>query len=278
MSAERAAPCRHPGAPPKEIVEKVSSVISALGNDAAYLSSNGLSTEEFRRALPAAIEQLRGSRAASNGDRRLFLAGFFDEMQARGFIESYDAPRYGDDTIYRLRLKGLGDVAVIQKGCPDGAHSSVRWTRPEWAEETYLWWLCSSLTYEPGEHVAKGINRLRQRYFSEAADALDGVIFQNELCGSPDRPCPKIEHSISIDGRAVPPPCIYVMPEHDKESGDFNWDGTHQRQFPGVLLAMFNIQNASLFTGHVGFQKRGSVIRNTISLPFGPGRSTNFRT
>lgn len=280
MSAKRAAPCRHPGAPPDAIIQKVSGIVASLADDAVYLASKGLTSDEYRLALPAAIEQLRGSRIASNSNRRQFLVALFEEMHLRGLISKFEMPQYGEDTVYRISVEGLGDVAVIQKGCPDGAHSSVRWAVPDWAAETYLWWLCSSLTYEPGEHIFKGTNRLRQRFFSEATDAVDGVIFHNELCGSVDRPCPKKDNSIPIDGAMVPPPCIYVMPEHQKDGTTWNWDGARKRQFPSVLLAMFGISetNAAAYIGHVGFQKRGGSLRSTIASPFGPGRSTNFRS
>lgn len=280
MSAERAAPCKHPGAPPETIVEKVLSIVASLADDSAYLAPRGLTPDEYRRALPIAIEQFRGSRAASNSDRRQFLVSLFEEMRSRGLISKFDRPRYGDDTVYRLTVEGLGDVAIIQKGCPDGAHSSVRWTAPDWAAETYLWWLCSSVTYEPGVHVAKGINRLRQRFFSDATDALDGVIFHNELCNSADRPCPKRDRSIAIDGNMVPPPCVYVMPEHLKDGQEWNWDGDRIRRFPSVLLAMFGIRedDAAAYIGYVGFQKRGGSMRSTIASSFGPGRSTKFRS
>lgn len=280
MTAERAAPCRHPGAPPEAIVAKVSSILATLADDDAYLATRGLTTDEYRSALPAAIEQLRGSRAASNSNRRQFLVAVFEQMRLRGLISRFEMPRYGDDTVYRLSIDGFGDVAVIQKGCPDGAHSSVRWAAPDWAKETYLWWLCSSLSYEPGEHVVKGTNRLRQRFFSEATDALDGVIFHNELCGSSDRPCPKKDLAITVDDMSIPPPCIYVMPEHRKDGTEWNWDGARKRFFPSILLAMFDIaeHDSAAYIGSVGFQKRGGSMRSTIAMPFGPGRSTNFRS
>jgi hypothetical protein len=280
MTTATAAPCRHSGSPPDTVVERVSALVASLASDEAYLASKGLSVDEYRRALPTAIERLRGSWAASNSDRRKFLITLFESMRERGLISKLEMPPYGDDTVYRLTIREFGDIAVIQKGCPDGAHSSVRWTAPKWAAETYLWWLCSSSAAEPGEHVAKGINRLRQRFFSEAPDALDGVIFHNELCGSPERPCPKASRSIAIGGLQIPPPCIYVMPEREAQCTEWNWDGLRQLHFPQVLLEMFGIDSAAsaAYTGYIGFQKRGGSLRTTIASRFGPGRSTTFRS
>lgn len=280
MAAEDITPCRHLGAPPEAIVDSVSRVIEALARDPAYLAAKGLSCEEYTHALPAAIEKMRGSQSASNADRRLFLVSFFSKMQDLGLITGFEMPRYGDDTVYRLAVPGVGSVAIIQKGCPDGKHSSVNWSRPDWAAEAYLWWLCSSMAYQPGLHVWKGVNRLRQRFFSSAPDAVDGVIFHNELCGTPSRPCPKSGNAIEIEGRSVPPPCLYVMPERADDAVEWNWGGRRDVLFPRVLHAMFDIPNnqSSAYTGHVGFQRRGAEIRTTVSCHFGPGRSMNHRS
>lgn len=279
MEAEQAAPCRHTGAPPETVVTRVSGLIQELASDAAFLASRGLTPAEYALALPAALESLRGSRSASTSGRRQFLRDIFQAMLDRGLICNLAIPAYGDDTVYRLSITGFGDIAVIQKGCPDGAHSSVRWSAPDWACETYLWWLCSSLVYQPGEHVAKGGNRLRQRFFSDAPDTLDGVIFHNELCGSPDRPCPKLNHAVRIGSMFVPPPCLYVMPEKVPEAAQWNWDGGRVRIFPGVLMSLFGIDQTLLpsYVGYVGFQRQHGTLRTTISSRFGPGRSTTFR-
>lgn len=279
MVAERAAPCRHAGAPPEAVVEKVARLITSLGASKEFLSAHGITADEYEAALSAAIESLRGSNSASNADRRRFLADLFQAMHDAGLITKLELPTYGDDTIYRLTVPNLGDVAVIQKGCPDGAHSSVRWSRPDWAREAYLWWLCSSLSVEPGDHVAKGVNRLRQRFFSEAPDWIDGVIFHNELCASSYRPCPKGSAAIDIKGRLVPPPCIYVTPDRDLSLTEWNWDGQTNRKFPSVLLALFGIppQSVPTYVGSIGFQQRAGTLRTNICSRFGPARSTSFR-
>ncbi len=280
MSAEIAAPCRHIGAPPDAVIEKTVQTILSISQDEAFLSQRGLTPEEYRSALPAAIEAIRGSKSASNSDRRRFLTAMFEEMRRQGVVSHVATPSYGDDTVYRLTVPDFGDVAVIQKGCPDGAHSSVRWTAPEWARETYLWWLCSSLNYEPGEHITKGINRLRQRFFADVPDTVDGVIFHNDLCGGPHRPCPKNRHAIDIEGHQTPPPCIYVMPDRSEGPTGWNWEGGTARVFPKILMSLFGLPDpaSANYTGHVGFQRRGAGLKTTITSRFGPARSTTFRT
>jgi len=226
-----------------------------------------------------AIEALRGSTSASNAERRLFITSLFEMMLERGLIVNLQCPQYGDDTVYRLTIAGLGDVAIIQKGCPDGAHSSQAWTVPTWATETYLWWMCDSLNYHPGTHVAKGVKRLQKRFFSDSAGALDGTIFHNQICGTARRPCMKAYHGVTIGNQVVPPPCVYIMP--DAGDGDtWNWQGDRVREFPNTLLSLFNIPTnlISAYIGHIGFQRRGNRVKTTISSRFGPARSTMYRS
>ncbi|MFF0637967.1 hypothetical protein ACFYTS_36365 [Nocardia sp. NPDC004151] len=274
MGAEEAAPCRHAGAPPQVIVDSVSKLIQDLAIENDLLGRYGLTAGEYHAALPAAIEGLRGSMSASVADRKEFLASVFRSMLEGGFIDRLESPKYGADTVYRLTIDGYGDIAVIQKGCPDGKHSSVAWSAPGWARETYLWWLCDSMRYEPGEHIAKGVNRLRQRFFGEYPDTVSGVIFHNHLCGSGWRKCPKTV------GTEAPPPCLYIMPDRQDDVSQWNWDGGQKRFFPDVLMAAFGVprEQVPYFTGHIGFQRRGDTLRTTITSRFGPGRATTFRS
>jgi hypothetical protein len=123
------------------------------------------------------------------------------------------------------------------------------------------------------------VNRLRQRFFGDAIDELDGVIFHNELCGTPQRPCPKTERAIMISERLVPPPCIYTMPERVVAATEWNWNASQERSFPTKLLALFGITSDQVpaYLGHVGFQRRDTSLRTTICSRYGAGRSTTFR-
>lgn len=279
MAAEEAAPCRHRGAPPKEVVSRVVDIIRDIGADPSYLYQRGLSADEFQLALPTAIEQLRGQRSASNAERRDFLISLLDHLVAVGAISAYALPLYGADTVYRLDVPGVGDVAIIQKGCPDGKHSSEAWSVPDWAVETYLWWLCPSLKNDPGWHVSAGVNRLRRQFFSDRPDAIDGIVFHNSLCGTDLRPCPKKSRSIAIGGAPTPPPCVWVMPEQGP-GPDHNWAGSRRLAFPPVLLSAFGVSpaEAPLYTGHVGFRQTPGGLRTTITSRYGAGCSTTSRS
>ncbi|MEU7713318.1 hypothetical protein ACGFLT_30475 [Micromonospora chalcea] len=255
-------------------------LIQNLAADGDVLARYGLTAEEYRDAMPAAIEAARGSMSASNADRRQFLLDILDALSKAALVDRVTKPQYGDDTVYRLTIPSFGSVAIIQKGCPDGAHSSIRWSVPDWARETYLWWLCDSMKAEPGEHIAKGVQRMRSRVLDPTDRTVDGVIFHNHLCGTPKRRCPKQDRAVQIGGRVVPPPCVYIMPDSSKpNASDLNWAGTQQRFFPGILLGLFGIDEQALpaYVGHVGFQRKSGEVRTTISARFGVGSSTTYR-
>jgi hypothetical protein len=255
-------------------------MIRDLGSNEALLGRYGITAAEYKSALRPAIEAIRGSLSASVDHRKRFLSDLLEAVSQAGPIKSVSKPVYGEDTVYRLTLDGFGDVAIIQKGCPDGAHSSVRWSAPEWARETYLWWLCDSMRYEPGEHIAKGVNRLRQRFFGDYPDTLSGIIFHNYLCGTAERICPKASHTVAVSGSLLPAPCVYVMPDRDDTRNEWNWNGDQNRFFPAAFLQAFGIseEQSKYFIGYVGFQRRGGALKTRITAPFGPGRISMYRS
>jgi hypothetical protein len=262
------------------VVDSVIRLIRDLGSDDGNLLRYGLSAEEYRAAFPVAIEAIRGSMSASNQARRNFLKDLFLAMVRNGVLCDVKVPVYGEDTVYRLSVPDLGDVAIIQKGCPDGEHSSVRWSAPDWARETYLWWVCDSTKVEPGVHIYGGTKRLRKRFFSDAPDTIDGVIFHSSLCGTAGRICPKRAAGLQVAGATMPPPCVYIMPKRRDGASEWNWEGRQQRHFPAVLLKAFGVAAESMasYTGHVGFQRTPRAVRITIASRYGPGRSTIFRS
>ncbi|MBP1242149.1 hypothetical protein ABID92_000024 [Frigoribacterium sp. PvP120] len=276
-----AAPCRHEGAPAPYLVARTGDMLKSLSQHPEILAGYGLTVEEFHSAFPSAIEAVRGQMSASTSQRRDFLRKVLEHVVDTGLASVSVWPTYGQDTIYRLEVDDLGSVAIIQKGCPDGAHSSVSWEEPPWADETYLWWLCSSTSAHPGEHIVKGINRVRRRLLSDREGQLAGVIFHNELCGSPQRPCPKFGSAVIIDGVPVPPPCVYVMPERKPVEGDWNWNGRRNPKFPAVLARSFQIPKVEVdsFTGYVGFQSKASGdVRTRVTARFGLGLSSTYRS
>ncbi len=279
MNYSDGAPCRHRGAPSEQVIAHVIRLLSrTLPDDCDYLEKNGLTREEYEQALGVAVEQLRGSMAASNQGRRTFVEGVVELLVRKRSVVRYDLPKYGGDTVYRLWLEDGKQVGVVQKGCPDGKHSSVNWSRPEWADELYLWWVCDSKRYEPGEHVWKGVNRVRGKVSTPGQDQLDGIIFFNQLCGTAERPCPKAIR-VEVCGEQYPPPCIYVFPRWRPDKREMNWRGQEERSFPGKLLQAFGVAptEASNYSGFVGFRVSGGRVSTEVTSRFGTSKSTTAR-
>ncbi|MFI6575316.1 hypothetical protein ACIBFB_05910 [Nocardiopsis sp. NPDC050513] len=281
MQSDDAAPCRHAELPPPSVVDSVVRLVEGLSEHPDLLAEHGITQRELTWALPAAIEQIRGRRSAGVGVRREFMTAMLQGLVRKGIASVLEEPTPGADTVYRLRVNGLGDVAIIQKGAPDGAQGSVKWKVPDWAEEAYLWWVFDGMNRHPGSEVAKGVSRLRKVFFNEDRRQLDGVIFHNQLCGTGSRVCPKQEHATEFGDLNVPPPCIYVMPDTDPCAKSWNWDGSTRRRFPELLLSAFGIPSdkAFLFTGHVGFRGTDDKGRRTvITSRYGHAKTTTFRS
>ena len=282
MSSDQAeaAPCRHSGAPPEDLVNQVVQLLSrAVPNDVDFLRANGLGRDEFERAFPAAIEKIRGSKAASNRESRRVVELTIKHLADSGAISSYHVPKKGESTVYRLCLRNGRQIGVIQKGCPDGAHSSTAWERPGWADELYLWWACDSLKFEPGEHIWKGVTRVRKKVAEEPSNQLDGVIFFNHLCGSPERLCPKAGRVTLASGLELPPPCVYVFPTWKRGEEELNWRGQDVREFPRELMSAFGVEGSGWKdnVGYVGFRVSGRNVKTEITARYGAAKASSVR-
>ncbi len=282
MTFEQSAPCRHRGAPTEDLVEQIAAFLQKIvAEDEEYLSKNGISKDEFARGFPAAVGKIRGSWAASTQDRRDFAELIIQHLAESNAILRYDIPKYGDDTVYRLSLDNGKQVGIIQKGCPDGAHSSTKWVRPPWADELYLWWLCSSLKSHPGDHIWKGVSRVRRKVSKEPDNQLDGIIFYSQTCGTSERPCPKKGLILFADKTSIgmPPPCIYTFPSWEEGKTYLNWRGEVKREFPNILLHAFGIpvDQCINYVGSIGFRLSSGSVRTDITSRYGPAKASTAR-
>lgn len=279
MKTDTAAPCRHAGSPPREIIERVAEVIQGLVGDPEFLERRGLTVDEFRTALPAAIQTVRGRMSAENSERRGFLEGIFNAMLTKDLISGYEKPKYGNRTVHQLVTAEGREIAVIQKGCPDGDHNK-NWSIPDWASETYLWWVCSSQNAQPGAHIVKGIGRLRGQFLESAEHRLDGVVFSSPICGTPMRQCPKAHHSLVVDDAPVPPPCVFTVQGTGIGDDELTRHAGKDRVFPKLLMGLFGISDGSVetFIGQVDFSRRGQALKTLVEANYGPARSTTYRS
>lgn len=279
LETDKAAPCRHAGVPAEWMVERVIRLFEQdIARDPDFLKKCGLSAEEYQSAYPVAVERIRGRLSASDEPKRAFVDQILDEGVAKGLFRSARLEASELTKVYRVELASGGTVAIIRKGCPDGNHTT-RWDRPGWADELYLWWLCpQSRVHDPGTSVWKGITRIRKKIASEPRNQLDGVIFFDPLCGTPERPCPKTAFGLMLDGIRCPPPCIYVAPHvAGALSGRLNWRGERRVSFPSALLAIFGVPEAehASYQGFVGYEVDGQNIKTIrVTNNYGGGRTT----
>jgi hypothetical protein len=250
-----------------------------IARDPDILRKCGLSAEEYQSAYPVAVQRVRGRDSATDEPKRAFVDQILEEGITNGMFRTAKLEPWELTKVYRVELASGETAAIIRKGCPDGNHTT-RWDRPPWADELYLWWLCpQSRAHQPGTSVWKGITRIRKKVATEPRNQLDGVIFFDSLCGTPERPCPKTAFGLMLDGVRCPPPCVYVMPHvGDAPNGRLNWRGERKVLFPSALLALFGVpesQRAS-YLGFVGYDIDGQNIKTIrITNNYGGGRTTS---
>lgn len=280
METDKAAPCRHAGAPAQWLVERVIGLLEVeIARDPEFLKRHGLSVEEYQSAYRVAVERIRGRISATDEPKRTFVDQILKAGVGAGTFLSATIEDEELTKVYRIEMPDGTVAAVVRKGCPDGNHTT-RWDRPKWATELYLWWLCpQSRVHEPGSSVWKGVSRIKNKITSERKNQLDGFIFFDPLCGTPERPCPKAQYGLVIDDQRCPPPCVYIAPSLGAGAqGRLNWRGERTLSFPAALLKTFGVpeKEHAAYLGFVGYDFDGSKI-NTIRITnnYGGGRITS---
>jgi hypothetical protein len=283
LDPSQIAPCTNAGIPPSTVIDRVSDVVAnRLQKDADFLARNGLTPEEYLAAFPFAIERIRGRMSATNSPKRAFVSAILDAGVKKGLFSSVESVVHDKTQMHAITLPTGQKIGLLCKGCPDGNHTTI-WSRPPWATELFLWWLCpQSPVRNPGTGIWKGIGRLKRKFCSSANEQLDGVIFYDNTCGTTKRPCPKASLGLTLDGISYPPPCIYVLPPIDyTTTGQHNWRGEAVTTFAPPFLQLFGVPKAEInnFTSFIGFRIKTGAIRATrISNHYGCGCITTFTT
>ncbi len=232
-------------------------------------------------AYDQAVERIRGRMSASDATKRGFVEAILSEGVRQKVFRSWSLEDAPLSKVYRLELTSGGTVGLIRKGCPDGNHMN-RWSRPAWASELFLWWLCpTSQVRDPGANIWKGIARYRSRLQRSRREQLDGVIFHDQLCGTPQRPCPKKRTKLILNDIAIPAPCLYVLPQIPETAGRHNWRGERQLEFPPALLGLFGVSRTAsdYYTGFVGLETTSTGISRTrVTARFGEGQISSHTT
>jgi hypothetical protein len=190
-----------------------------LKTQAHTLGTHGLDEANFYDSpiFRGAIEKVRGEYSATMRGKREFVQHVLNHVEDRGLIKGWDRTRPKARNDYYVQLNS-GRLAVIDlKGCLDGENTN-KFERPTEADEFITWSLCTNSGADPRRNAWSGIHTRLSAEMISRGKRVDGVIIWDMICGTPGRPCPKIQtlagadRKTSIGPFTTPPPCIYVFP------------------------------------------------------------------
>lgn len=206
-------PCR---LEPK-VLARVEQYCEDLLAAAPHIGSHGLSEEEFRASglFESAIEKLRGIRAASTVEKKQFIVDVLNLLKAERLIADWKSAESKDRHDFEVSVDADWITVIEAKGCLDGNNTTI-FVRPPNAREFIIWSLCQNPAADPRKNLRSGIHTRLSAEIIDRKQLVDGVVVWDALCGGPSRPCPKLPpgpgRANTLNGREVPPPCIYLFP------------------------------------------------------------------
>lgn len=200
-----------------QLQKLIKNYVEALKTQAHKLGDHGLSEDQFYKSglFRGAIESVRGEFSATMRSKREFAREVLNHMQDKNFIKDWDSSGSSNRHDYTVRLNS-GRIAVIElKGCLDGNNTNI-FDRPANANEFIIWSLCTNPAADPKKNVWSGIHTRLSAEIITREERVDGLIVWDMICGTIDRPCPKLHYDptriTQVGQYATPPPCIYVFP------------------------------------------------------------------
>jgi hypothetical protein len=200
-----------------ELQELIRNYAEVLKTEAHKLGTHGLTEEQFYKGglFRGVIESVRGEFSATMRDKREFVRDILNYMQDKGFIKEWESSGASNRHDYAVTLAS-GRIAVIElKGCLDGNNTTI-FDRPPNAHEFIIWSLCTNGAADPKKNAWSGINTRLSAEIITREERVDGVMIWDMLCGTVERPCPKLHHNpervTQVAHHSTPPPCIYVFP------------------------------------------------------------------
>lgn len=205
-SREQIIPCGL--SPEKE--ERISRFVGLLQRERPRIDGTPVSEQEFW----AAIERLRGTRAATMTDKRAFMDAILGHLESLGYLRSWRFAGAGERHDYEVNLAD-GRISIIEtKGCLDGNNTNI-FERPPQADEFVIWSLCQNAGADPDRNAWSGIHTRLSAEVIHRQQRVDGVVIWDWLCAA-GRPCPKIAADPSrlteVGQMKLPPPCLYLFP------------------------------------------------------------------
>lgn len=257
-----------------ETRRQIEQYADALKVIAPQVGDHGLGPEQFWESglFHAAVESLRGSKAASMAEKRGFVRDVLDLMVRRRVIDSWKSAGGDDRHDYEVRLVG-GRISVIEtKGCLDGNNTNI-FQRPPHADEFLIWSLCQNAGSDPRHNVWSGIHTRLSAEIMHQRVVIDGLIVWDPVCNSLGRPCPKIAASegrlTNVGGRMAPPPCIYLFPRTVPDPRSNPTPSVNKLENIGFLAALnaaFGGRAEELTEVHIEARMNGADITRKTSL------------
>ncbi|MCB1921150.1 MAG: hypothetical protein KDJ28_14405 [Candidatus Competibacteraceae bacterium] len=225
--------------------DQIEQFAETLRTEAHRLGNHGLSEAEFYNSglFRGAIERIRGQFSATMRGKREFVQHILNHMQDHGFIQEWESTGKTNRHDYSVKLNS-GRMAVIElKGCLDGNNTNI-FERPPHAQEFVIWSVCTNPGADPQHNAWSGLHTRLSAEIIFRQQRVDGVLIWDMVCGTIDRPCPKLQNSpqrlTEVGPFRLPPPCIYLFPATIPSPRN-NPHPTAQRLEDVELLAAFNV-------------------------------------
>lgn len=206
-------PCGQPLLTKQQIADYAHELQAA----AHTIGSHGLDKNAFSKSglFQAAVEKLRGSHAATMTGKKDFLAEVLGYLEQHKKIKSWSFTGSGERHDYIIKVNNKIECAVEQKGCLDGNNTNI-FKRPPNANEFLVWSLCPNPGSDMQHNAWSGIHTRLGAEIIDKREAVDALIIWDYLCGSEERPCPKLAadptRATKVGSFDLPPPCIYLFP------------------------------------------------------------------
>jgi hypothetical protein len=139
-------------------------------------------------------------------------------MQSKGAVKDWRIAGSSNRYDYGVDMPSGRFVAIEAKGCLDGNNTNI-FERPANADEFLIWSICQNPGASPRHNAWSGIHTRLSAEIVSRKQVVDGLVIWDALCGTVDRPCPKLTMGVNrrtkcggSAGFEPPPPCIYLFP------------------------------------------------------------------
>lgn len=210
-----AIPCKYDTSDRRK---KVDEYVEALKLEAHKIGAHGLSEQDFYESgfFRAVLERVRGQNSASMGEKRDFVQRVLSILEERGYIKEWESAGNQNRYDYDIFFPDGRRAAIELKGCLDGNNTTI-FERPNHAQEFVIWSVCANRFSDMDHNAWSGLHTRLSAEIILGNKHVDGLIIWDWVCGSKERPCPKLRSPapdilVSIGPHTLPPPCLYVLP------------------------------------------------------------------